>query len=98
MSAVREVSFTLLCVGGHLAIRVLLIGTTRKWTMKPLGLDLHARGGHLSLLGPMERYFPMLAHGDPYSTQILTQHRIAMSQTVNQLMNTGTTPTRQVLG
>jgi hypothetical protein len=35
-------------------------------------------------------------HGDPGSTQILTQHCDARSQTVSQLANSGTSPTRQV--
>jgi hypothetical protein len=35
-------------------------------------------------------------HGDPDSTQILTRHYGAQSQTVSHLVNSGTTPTRQV--
>jgi hypothetical protein len=35
-------------------------------------------------------------HGDLDSTQILTQHYGAKSQTVSQLTNSGTIPTRQV--
>jgi hypothetical protein len=35
-------------------------------------------------------------HGDLGSTHILTQHYSAKSQTVSQLMNSGTAPTRQV--
>jgi hypothetical protein len=38
------------------------------------------------------------AYADPGSTQILIWHRSAKSQTVIQLMNVGTTPTRQVPG
>jgi ribosomal protein L10 len=35
-------------------------------------------------------------HGDSGSTQILTRHCGAKSQTINQLTNLGTMPTRQV--
>jgi hypothetical protein len=35
-------------------------------------------------------------NSDPDSTQILTRHCGAKSQTVSQLMNSGTAPTRQV--
>jgi hypothetical protein len=45
----------------HLAIWVLLIGTTWEQSVKPPGLDLHRGGGHQPLFGPMERYLPMLA-------------------------------------
>jgi hypothetical protein len=38
------------------------------------------------------------AHGDPDSTEILTRHHSAKSHTVSQVVNTGTTPTRQVPG
>jgi hypothetical protein len=33
-------------VGRHLAVRVLLIGTTREWCVKSPGLDLHQRGAY----------------------------------------------------
>jgi hypothetical protein len=35
-------------------------------------------------------------NGDPASTQILTWHCGAKSQTISQLVNSGTVPTRQV--
>jgi hypothetical protein len=48
------------------------------------------------LSGPMERHLPWLAltlNGDPGSTQILTQHYGAQSQTVSHLESSRPTPT-----
>jgi hypothetical protein len=65
---------------------------------RPGSPDLHR--GHLSQFDPMERYiFPgwlSTVYGDLGSTQIRTQHCSAQSQTISQLTNVGTMPTRQV--
>jgi hypothetical protein len=59
LSLGQEVSFTPLCVGWHLTIRVFQIGITRESRLKPPGQDLPK--GHLPISGPMERYFFLLA-------------------------------------
>jgi hypothetical protein len=85
-------------VGWHLAVRVLPIGTTRERRMKPLGLNLYW-GGICPCLVLWRGTCPCWlspTYGDPGSTQILTRHYTVKSQTVSQLMNMGTTPTRQV--
>jgi hypothetical protein len=53
-------------------------------------------GEHLVLWRGTCSFYLSPAHGDPDSTQILSQHRGAKSQTISLLANAGTTPTRQV--
>jgi hypothetical protein len=83
-----------LCVGWHRAVRVFPPGITRERRLKPLGPDLTGgissclvlwRGTCPGWLSPM--------NGDPGSTQILTQHYGAQSQTISQLESSGTMPT-----
>jgi hypothetical protein len=68
-------------------------GTTRETTWHRF-----TPWGHLPLSGPIERHvcpcWLTPAHSD--STQILTQHHDAQSQTISQFSNVETTPTRRV--
>jgi hypothetical protein len=97
LSLDREVSLTSLRVGWYLVIRVFSIGITRERRLKPPGLDLMG-GISLCLILWRGVYPGWLApvNGDTCSTQILTRHYGAKSQTVSQLVNLGTVPTRQV--
>jgi hypothetical protein len=83
-------------VGWHLVVRVFLPGITRERHLKPLGSDL-IRGGISPCLILWRGACPSwLSHlnDDPGSSQILSQHCGAKSQTVSQLANSGTMPTR----
>jgi hypothetical protein len=85
-------------VGWHLVIRVFLLAITRERCLKPPNLDLIG-GGISPCLILWEAACPgwlSPMNGDPGSTEILTRHCGAKSLTVNQLANSGTTPTRQV--
>jgi hypothetical protein len=85
-------------MGWHLAVWVFPPRITRERPLKPPGPDL-IRGGVSPYLILWREAFPGLLsplNGDPGSTQILTQHYGAKSQTISYLMNSGTTPTRQV--
>jgi hypothetical protein len=88
-------------VGWHLVIRVFSKGITRESHLKPTGQDLPGGGGGgISSCLVLWRgtcpcwLSPM--NGDPGSTQTLTRHCGAKSQTVSQLVKSGTTPARQV--
>jgi hypothetical protein len=91
-----EVSFTPLRVGWHRAVRFFPLGITQERRLKPPGLDLTGGGGigpYLVLWRRTCLGWLSPVNGDPGSTQILTRHCGAQSQTVSQLESSGTTPT-----
>jgi hypothetical protein len=109
LSPTREVSFTPLRVGWHLAIQVFPPGITRERCLKPLGPDLirgRVRGWGWGWWGGGISPYLILwrsacpvwlspMNDDPGSTHILTRHYGPKSQTISQLMNEETAPTRQ---
>jgi hypothetical protein len=100
LSPHQEVSFTPLDVGCNITGWVFPIGITRESRLKPPGHDLPVGGGGNSpCLVLWTGSFPCwlsLMNSDPASTQILIQHYGSKSQTVSQLTNLRTAPTRQV--
>jgi hypothetical protein len=89
-----------LCMGYHLAVGVLPIGITRERRLNPPGPDFPWGGGICPCLVPWRDTCPCWlspTNGDLESTQILTRHCGAKSQTISQPVNTGTLLIRQVL-
>jgi hypothetical protein len=88
LSIGQEVSFTPLRVDWHLAIRVSPPRITQEHRLKPLGQDLTVGiSPCLVLWKGACPYWLLPAHGNPSSTQILTQYCSAKSQTTSQLTN-----------
>jgi hypothetical protein len=86
-------------VGWQLAIWVFPLGITQESCLNTLGPDLIWGGGIGLCLILWRGTFPCWLssmNGDSSSTQILTQHCSAKSETISQLVNLGTTPSRQV--
>jgi hypothetical protein len=90
-----EVSLTPLRMGWHRAVRVNPPGITRERRLKPPGLNLVGGGISPCLVlwrGTCPGWLSP-ANGDSGSTQILTRHCGAQSQTISQLESSGIIPT-----
>jgi hypothetical protein len=82
----REVSFTPLHVGWHQVVRVFPQGITPERRLKPPGPDLTGGGGIGTCLvlwrGTCKGWHSPM-NDDPESTQILTRHNNAQSETIS---------------